>query len=232
MGKMQDVDVNIFFDLEHFSHAKIFDGIQYPWEALLHLKAYLERCSLGKIEGDISSSAYLVNSSQIVIGKGSRVEPGAYIEGPCILGANTVVRHGAYIRGYVVAGDNCVIGHDTEIKNSVLLNHVHAAHFNYIGDCILGNEVNLGAGVKCANFRLDQQPVPVYFDGQKITTALKKLGAIIGDRAQLGCNCVTNPGTLIGKGAFCHPCLNITGFIPQNTIAAPSQSYQIKEKLR
>lgn len=226
---MQDLNVNFFFNLAHFSHAKIFENVSFPWEALLHLKAYLDSQSLGRMEGDISSSAYLVNSSKISIGKGSRIEPGAYIEGPCILGANTVVRHGAYIRGYVIAGDNCVIGHDTEVKHSILLNQVHAAHFNYIGDSLLGNEVNLGAGSKCANFRFDHGLISIHHEGKKIATALKKLGAIIGDKAQLGCNCVTNPGTLIGKGAFCSPCLNITGYIPPNTLVSPSQPYHIKE---
>ena len=160
------------------------------------------------------ASAFLVNPELISIGKGTVVEPGAYIAGPCIIGQNCQVRNGAYIRGNVIIGDDCVVGHATEIKGSILLNRVCASHFNYVGDSILGNDVNLGAGLVCANLRLDRQKVSIHYKNQKIPTPLKKLGAIVGDGSQLGCNSVLNPGTVLGKKVFCSPCLNISGYIP------------------
>jgi len=211
-----------FFDLEAFAHADLFKIGSYPWEALTHLNHYLNEQHLGQIEIAISPSVYLVEPSLISIGKRTVIEPGAYIQGPCVIGENCLIRHGAYIRGGVLTGNNCVIGHDTEVKGSVLLNGAHAAHFNYVGDSILGNRVNLGAGAKCANLRLDQAIIEVSFNGKKISTHLKKLGAIIGDDCQLGCNSVTNPGTFIGKNSLCYPCINLGGYIPASSVVKKS----------
>lgn len=211
-----------FFSLEAFAHVDLFEDISFVWEALGKLSNYLSQQKLGTIATHIPPLAHLENSSLISIGEGTIIEPGVYIQGPCLIGKNCVLRHGAYIRGGVVTGDGCVIGHDTEIKNAILLDGACAAHFNYVGDSILGNRVNLGAGVKCANLRFDHQSVTVTVQGQKFETRLKKLGAIIGDGSQLGCNCVTNPGALIGKNVFCSPCLNISGYIPDQGRVKPS----------
>ncbi len=211
-----------FFSLDAYAHRALFDGCQYPWEALNNLEAYLNSAKLGVIEIAIPPTVHLVNPEQISIGAGTVVEPGAYIQGPCIIGKNCFIRHDAYIRGEVVTGDNCVIGHSTEIKKSILLNNASAAHFNYVGNSILGNNINLGAGVKCANLRLDHQPIHVYVQGEKINTSLHKLGAIIGDGAQVGCNCVINPGTILSRNSFCFPCLNIYGFVPESGKVKPA----------
>ena len=219
---MATLSPTYFFSLETFAHASLFKECQYPWQALKELERYLKGQKLGVIEIDIPSSVHLVNPESISIGEGSVVEPGAYIQGPCILGKNCIVRHGAYIRGNVLVGDGCVIGHDTEIKHSILLNNACASHFNYVGDSILGNGVNLGAGVKCANLRLDHQTIYVNINGERIDTQLSKLGAIIGDGAQTGCNCVLNPGTILGRNSFCFPCLNIYGFVPENGKVKPA----------
>lgn len=215
---MQELSTNQFFSLEAYFHRELFEGSTYVWDALHRLAPYLEEQELGKIEVKVPSTAYLINPELISIGEGTVIEPGAYIEGPVIIGPYNQIRHGAYIRGNVITGEKCIIGHSTEVKHSILLNGAHAAHFNYVGDSILGNQVNLGAGVKLANFRLDQKDVTVLLQGQKILTGLKKMGAIIGDGAQLGCNAVTNPGTLIGPKAFCYPCVNIKGIIPSRAI--------------
>jgi NDP-sugar pyrophosphorylase family protein len=210
------------FNLDEYSHVCLFEGCQYPWQALGNLKHYLASLQLGNIEVDIPSSSYLVRSELISIGMGTVIEPGAYIEGPCVIGENCMIRHGAYIRGDVVTGNSCVIGHNTEVKHSIFFNETSAAHFNYVGDSILGNGVNLGAGVKCANLRLDHQPIHVLINNEKINTRLQKLGAIIGDGAQVGCNCVLNPGTILGRRSFCFPCLNVYGFIPENGKVKPA----------
>lgn len=213
-----------FFDLASFHHKKLLSS-NYPWNALSQIEDYLNTLSLGHLDGLISPSAYLVNPEQITIGKGSIVEPGAYIKGPCWIGQNCVIRHGAYIRGNFIAGDYCIIGHDTEVKNSIFLNGVHAAHFAYVGDSILGNHVNLGAGTKCANLKLDQSPIVIQHEGQSIPTGLKKFGAILGDGTQTGCNSVTNPGTLMGQFVHCFPCLNVGGFIPSYSVVKPESKY-------
>lgn len=206
------------FSLEGYQHLALFKDLHYTWEALLRINDYLKLYPLGNIEVDLPSSVYLVHPELISIGRHSIIEPGAYIQGPCVIGAHCQIRHGAYLRGGVIMGNHCVIGHNTEVKNTILLNHAKAPHFNYVGDSILGNHVNLGAGVKCANFKLDGASVIVKFTREgvdyKFDTRLNKVGAIIGDGSQLGCNSVTNPGTIVGREAVIYPCLNVGGYIP------------------
>ena len=221
---MQELSAEQFFSLEAFDHKALFERDAPVWDALHQLIPYLKKAQLGKIEIEIPSTVYLVNPSQISIAKGCVIEPGVYIQGPVILGAGTVVRHGAYIRGAVITGKNCIIGHATEVKRSIFLDRAQAAHFNYVGDSILGNDVNLGAGVKLANYRFDHAPVTLMYHGNKITTHLKKFGAAIGDGTQIGCNAVTGPGTIIGPSSFCYPCMSMTGVFPPRTI------YRNKEK--
>lgn len=203
-----------FFDLEGFQHKALFDNCTYVWEVLSYISSYLTQSGLGKIQGEVAAGAFLVDPHLISIGEGTVIEPGAYIKGPCIIGRHCVIRHGAYIRGALIAGDHCIIGHDTEVKNSILLNHVHAAHFAYLGDSVLGNNVNLGAGVKCANLKLNESEIAIHFQDQKFPTKLRKLGAICGDDVRIGCNVVTNPGTLIGKASECYPSINFGGVVP------------------
>ena len=207
-----------FFSLAGYVHAELFDGAACVWEALGRLSSYLGKQKLGNIEVEIPEGVHLVNKDLISIGRGTVVEPGVYISGPCLIGENCVIRHGAYIRGDVVTGSGCVIGHATEIKHSILLNDACAAHFNYVGDSILGNGVNLGAGVKLANFKLDHKEVCIFFKGEKVLTGLKKFGAVLGDGVQLGCNAVTSPGTLMGPQSFCYPCAYVKGIVPSKTI--------------
>jgi NDP-sugar pyrophosphorylase family protein len=211
---MTSLDPNEFFDLQVYRHKDLFDKKQHVWHALKNIAPYLKKQPLGLIEIEVPKEAYLINPQLISIGKGSVVEPGAYIKGPCIIGENCIIRHGAYIRGDLITGDFCVIGHDTEIKNAILLDHAHAAHFAYVGDSILGNKTNLGAGVKLANLKFANQFIMIHHEGQSFSTGLKKMGAIVGDGSQIGCNAVLNPGTLIGKGSCCYPCINFGGVLP------------------
>lgn len=199
-----------FFDLEHFAHKNLWQTDEPIWSPLHLLKKYLTDYPLGKIEVEIPSGVFLKDRGNVSIGEGTIIEPGVYIEGPCIIGKNCTIRHGAYLRANVILGDGCSVGHAAEVKHSILLDGAAATHFVYVGDSILGNRVNLGAGVKCANLRLDRSEVKV----QKKGTGLKKFGAIIGDDVQIGCNCVLNPGTLIGRGSVCFPLLNIGGYLP------------------
>ena len=142
---------------------------------------------------------------EIEIGKGVLVEPGALLKGPTIIGHYTEVRQGAYVRGYCFVGQKCVVGHTTELKATVMLDGAKAGHFAYLGDSILGREVNLGAGTKLANLKLTRGSVRVRIDKEVIDTGLRKFGAILGDLVQTGCNSVTNPGTLLGPESLVLP---------------------------
>lgn len=223
LQSVQDLELYNFFNISKFSHALLFEGCAFPWEAIERLAKYLSELELGEVQSAIPASVHLIHSSKISIGKETVVEPGAYIEGPCVIGDHCVVRNGAYIRGNVLIGNRCVIGHGSEIKNAILMDGAKASHFNYIGDSILGNGVNVGAGVKCANFRLDGSEITISGQGKKWKTGLKKLGAIIGDGANVGCNCVLNPGTILGKNALCYPCLNVSGVVPDHAKVKPAQ---------
>ncbi len=214
----QSLQADCFFDLSSFEHRLLFSNIEYVWQALSCIAPYLDELELGNIQVEIPDPKFLDQASHISIGEGTVVEPGAYIRGPCIIGKHCQIRHGAYIRGNVIIGDHCVVGHDTEVKNTVFLNGSQAGHFAYLGDCILGNKVNIGAGVKCANLKLKRDLIKVCVDGITFNTELKKFGAILGDASQLGCNVVTNPGTLFGKGVLCYPNCNIGGVFPSNSL--------------
>jgi len=210
-------NVDYFFENSKSFHP-ILTQKEYVWNLISDLKAYLLTLDLGQIKGNVSKDAYLINPELITIEKNAVVEPGAYIEGPCYIGENSIIRHGAYIRGNVLTGKNCLIGHATEVKNSILFDRAKAAHFAYVGDSILGSDVNLGAGVKCANYRLDKKTINVFFENQVISTNLKKLGAVIGCGSQIGCNVVTNPATFIGPGVICYPNLSLKGMIAKMSI--------------
>lgn len=219
-----------FFDLTTYSHAQLFMIEDAVWTALNRINSYLADQTLGKIESELSDNVYLVNEHLISIGKNTIIEPGAYIKGPCIIGDHCCIRHGAYIRGNVITGNHCVIGHDTEIKHSILLDYAQAAHFAYLGDTIIGNRVNLGAGMKCANLKLNHELVTISFQGERLNTGLRKFGAIIGDDSQIGCNTVTNPGTLLGKNVFCYPLVNVSGFVTSNSVVKNNQNISINSR--
>lgn len=205
------------FDLAGYAHAELFAGCSAAWEALARIDNYLAGQALGNISVAVPEGVTLVNADLISIGPGTTLEPGAYIKGPCIIGACCQIRHGAYIRGDAVIGDHCVIGHATEVKHSIFLNYAQAAHFAYVGDSILGNKVNLGAGTICANLKLDHSAIVIRYNGIVIETGLRKLGAILGDSTQIGCNTVLNPGAIFGRGVLCYACINAGGVVPANS---------------
>lgn len=148
-----------------------------------------------------------------------KLPPHATIIGPAWIGAKTEIRPGAFIRGNVIVGEGCVLGNACEFKNCVLMDGVQVPHFSYVGDSILGNKAHFGAGVICSNLRLDQQPVVVRTPTATYDTGLKKFGAIVGDKAEVGCNAVLNPGTLLGPRSLVMPAMAFSGYLPAATIA-------------
>jgi NDP-sugar pyrophosphorylase family protein len=216
-----------YFDLSLCEHAELFLEARYPWEIFQLISPYLTHHAKGEILATIPKGAIIIGEDEISIGEGTVIESGAYIQGPCIIGKNCTIRHGAYIRGGVIAGDYCVFGHGTEVKNTLLLNYACIPHLSYVGDSILGNHTNLGAGVKCANLRLDKKLIELKLKNGKIPTGLKKFGLILGDHSSLGCNSVTNPGTLIGKNVQVDPATILKGFIPSHSRVKSNADFMI-----
>jgi UDP-N-acetylglucosamine diphosphorylase / glucose-1-phosphate thymidylyltransferase / UDP-N-acetylgalactosamine diphosphorylase / glucosamine-1-phosphate N-acetyltransferase / galactosamine-1-phosphate N-acetyltransferase len=172
----------------------------------------------------ILPGAFLAND-RIIIGPGTIVEPGAFVRGPVVIGKNAEIRQGAYIRGDCLVGGGCVVGHTTELKGAILLDGAKAGHFAYIGDSILGKQVNLGAGTKLANLKMVPGSVTVTVDKKRYDTGRRKLGAILGDYTETGCNSVTSPGTCMGPHSLVYPCVAVPGgYYPARTIMKPSQA--------
>lgn len=188
-----------FFDLQGQNHEALFAGVNQAWEVLPKIGSYLQK------HLKYGSKAKLIGApvigENVFLGEGTIVEPGVYIRGPAWIGKNCEIRHGAYIRENVIAGDGCVLGNSCEFKNCVLLSGAHVSHFSYVGDSVVGRDVNLGAGVILSNYRLDGQTIRVRVSGQLVETGLRKFGAMVGDRASIGCNAVVNPGSLVAKEA-------------------------------
>jgi len=198
------------FDLSSFSHAALFEELVFPWEALEELKEYFLTLPLGKIAITIPENVVIKNPGLVSIEEGVELSPFCCIEGPCYIGKNSRIGHAAYLRPYSLLGEDCVVGHSSEIKHSILLNQAAAPHFNYVGNSILGNRVNLGAGVICANVKFNRKEISVNFEEKKHPTQMSKLGAIIGDDAQIGCQAVLNPGTIIKNKAHISPCQSVS----------------------
>lgn len=178
-----------------------------------------------------TTRAVYLAGPEVLIGPGTLLEPSAIIKGPAIIGADCEIRQGAYIRGNVLVGDHCVIGHATEVKNSVIMNHTESGHFNYIGDSIIGSHVNLGAGSRLANFQFRTpeekerniiRPIELNIEGSMVQTGMEKLGAVLGDAVEVGCNAVLCPGTLVGKTSWIYPNTTVPkGYYPPGKFLAP-----------
>lgn len=197
--------------------SSLIENTTYCWEILPNIKETIKTLvsqtpEEHRIKGSVASGAVL-KSKDIIIEEGAIVEDLAYIDGPTYIAKGAVVRHGAYIRGGVYLGEGCIAGHTTEIKDSLLLYQSKAAHFAYLGNSVLGMNVNLGAGTKLANLRLDHKNIVVKYQDEKFDTGLKKFGAIFGDNAQSGCNSVTNPGTILINYSAILPTKNATGVV-------------------
>lgn len=214
---MDILKAEYFFDLSAITFADLFDYDKVYQVLGKNLHKYILAKINPGIHGIIQNGVYLADD-MIYIGKNTIVEAGAYIKGPTIIGDNCEIRQGAYIRGGVLVGNNCVIGHTTEIKSSIMLNGAKAAHFAYVGDSILGNHVNLGAGTKLANLKIYGDEISVLAGDYRYNTGLKKMGAILGDNVETGCNSTTSPGTLVGKNTKIYPNVMIGGFIKNNCI--------------
>jgi NDP-sugar pyrophosphorylase family protein len=205
------------FDLTQTSHAALFDDCEYAWDALKKLKDYLLARVKPELHNRCEGEAYI--GEKVYIGKGTTVEDGVMIKGPAIIGQNCEIRHNAYLRENVIIGDGCVVGNSSELKNSILFNEADVPHFNYVGDSILGFKTHLGAGVKVSNVKIIKGNVTVEMNGKPFDTGLRKLGALLGDHSEIGCNAVLNPGSIVGRNSLVYPNVNWRGILPENMIA-------------
>ena len=195
-----------------------------PWDALSHIGDFIDLLS-----NDLTKNDYQFINDRIFISKSASISLSASIEGPCIIGPYAEVRPGAFIRGKVIIGKGCVIGNSTELKNSILFDSVQVPHFNYVGDSILGYKAHFGAGAITSNVKSDKTPVKIKFEGNAIDTHRRKLGALVGDLVEVGCNSVLNPGTVIGRNSTVYPLSSVRGIIPENSIYKSEDTIVVKE---
>lgn len=200
-------------DLSHTLAAPLFEGKRYPWEILSELKEFIR--TLG---ASLPREEYAEIAPEVWVHKTANVAPSALIAGPTVIGAKTEVRHCAFIRGSALVGEGCVVGNSTEIKNAVIFDGVQIPHYNYVGDSILGFHSHMGAGVVASNFRSDKGNVAVHDGETRIETGLRKLGAILGDGADVGCNSVLCPGSVVGRDSIIYPLSRVRGFVPERSI--------------
>lgn len=215
----------LLFNTSKFLFSEVINKNQ-PWTSLEKIESYIN-----KRKNDLLKKGYQLHA-QALIHESVKIDHSAKIEGLALIGPNTEIRDGALLRKGVIIGENCKIGHATEVKHSILLNHVSAGHFNYIGDSIVGNNVNFGAGSILANLKSGARiaEIKIEFQGKKIDTKLSKLGSMIGDNVKIGSNSVLNPGTIVGKNSVIYPLSLIRGTIPSNKIVKSSINLEIVDR--
>jgi len=218
-----------FFDLSGFGHREIFADCGEVWEVLRKIGAYVRQKLRPDVLGRVEKGGFV--GPDVFLGSGTVVEPFACVRGPAIIGANCQIRSGAYVRGDVLVGDGCIVGNSTELKNTLLLNGAMAPHYNYCGDSVLGNDVNLGAGTKLSNFKIAaDKNIRLEVGDEIVDTGLEKFGAILGDGTTTGCNSVLNPGTVLGRNVMVYACAAVRGYVPHDTIVKLRQTLELAKR--
>lgn len=210
---MENIKIENLYNLNETIAASLFEDNNYPWEVLPKIHDYI--LELGK---SLSSEIYEERGEAIWVAKSAKVSPTACLNGPLIIDEDAEIRHCAFIRGNAIVGKGAVVGNSTELKNVILFNKVQVPHYNYVGDSILGYKAHMGAGSITSNVKSDKTLVTVKGDGISLETGLKKMGAMLGDQVEVGCNSVLNPGTVIGRNSNIYPTSMVRGVIPANSI--------------
>lgn len=213
------VTIKDLYSLEHTAAKPYLESFTYPWEALEGLSDFIL-----KLGETLDLQEYDHPQEDVWIAKSAVVFPTAYIHGPCIIGPETEVRQCAFIRGSALVGSNCVVGNSTELKNVILFDNVQVPHYNYVGDSILGYKAHMGAGSITSNVKSDKALVVIKDHlsdpdhPEEVAAGRKKVGAMLGDYVEVGCNSVLNPGTVIGKRSSVYPTSCVRGVIPADSI--------------
>lgn len=210
---MEQLTVKELYNLEETIAADIFRDIVYPWEALPKISDFI--IALGNT---LPEDMYEKRGEHVWIARSAVIFPSAYINGPAIIDEDAQIRQSAFIRGNAIVGKGAVVGNSTELKNVILFNKVQVPHYNYVGDSILGFQAHMGAGSITSNVKSDKTLVVIKASGKQIETGLKKVGAMLGDCVEVGCNSVLNPGTVIGRNTNIYPTSMVRGVIPSDSI--------------
>lgn len=210
---MENIKITELFDLERTIAADYLRGFTYPFEALKGISGLIIR--LGE---SLDTDVYEKRGEDVWVAKSAKVAPTAFLGGPCIVGEDTEVRHCAFIRGSALVGNGCVVGNSVELKNVIIFDDVQVPHYNYVGDSILGYHSHMGAGSITSNVKADKTNVVIKLETDSIETGLKKVGAFLGDYAEIGCNSVLNPGTVIGRHSNVYPLSMVRGVVQANSI--------------
>ncbi len=210
---MENITVAELYNLEETIAAELFCGVTYPWEVLPAIHDFI--LTLGK---KLPAELFEERGESIWVAKSAKIAPTACLNGPLIIDEEAEVRHCAFVRGNAIIGKRAVVGNSTELKNVVLFNGVQVPHYNYVGDSILGYRAHMGAGSITSNVKSDKTPVTVKGQSERIETGLKKMGAMLGDCVEVGCNSVLNPGTVIGRNSNIYPTSMVRGVVPANSI--------------
>jgi NDP-sugar pyrophosphorylase family protein len=214
-----------YLDLNHTEHRMLFENSVNVWDALKQITSYLQFRLKPAIHGRLVGKPFV--SGAVFVGKGTIIEQGAMIKGPAWIGEGCEIRNGCYIRENVIIGSGCVVGNSCEFKNSIVFDEAQVPHFNYVGDSILGYRAHLGAGVILSNVKLDRGEITIPHGLTLVPTGLKKFGAVIGDHAEIGCNSVINPGSLIGRRTILYPGTVWKGVAPANSIVKTRQEHEV-----
>ncbi|MBR3825078.1 MAG: UDP-N-acetylglucosamine pyrophosphorylase [Lachnospiraceae bacterium] len=201
------------YDLKETIAADLFDGAVYPWELLPKIKEFIV-----KLGENLDSDVYEKRGEDIWVAKSAKVAPTACLNGPLIVDEEAEIRHCAFVRGSAIVGKGAVVGNSTELKNVILFNKVQVPHYNYVGDSILGYKAHMGAGSITSNVKSDKTLVVIKNGEEQVETGLKKVGAMLGDNVEVGCNSVLNPGTVIGRNSNVYPTSCVRGVVPANSI--------------
>ncbi len=212
------------FHLDDTIAAPLFVGKTYPWEVLGELSDFILR-----LGATLPAEEFDHPEEDVWIAKDAKVFPSAYIGGPCIIDHEAEIRHCAFIRGSAIVGKKAVVGNSVELKNVVLFDFVQTPHYNYVGDSILGSHAHMGAGSITSNVKSDKTLVVVKDGREQIPTGRKKVGALLGDYVEVGCNSVLNPGTVIGPHSTVYPTSSVRGVIPPNAIYKDQNTIIIKK---
>lgn len=212
------------YDLTHTEAAALLQETEYPWEALPKIGDFVL-----ELIKNLPADEYEQRDEGVWVHKTAKIYPTATILAPCIIGAETEVRPGAFLRGKVLVGKNCVVGNSTELKNVILFDNVQVPHYNYVGDSILGFKSHMGAGALTSNVKQDKTPVSICAGDTRVETGLKKLGAMLGDHVEIGCNTVLNPGTVVGREARVYPLSMVRGLVPARCIFKRGELVELKD---
>lgn len=207
------VEIKDLYDLDHTLAKDYLLKYQYPWEVLKEIKNII--VEIGK---NLDLKEYKEIKENVWVHNTANISDSAYIAGPCIIGKNSEVRQCAFIRGSALVGENCVVGNSCELKNVILFDNVQVPHFNYVGDSILGYYSHMGAGSITSNFKSDKKEIVLHIKGEEIITNNKKIGAMLGDYVEVGCNSVLNPGTIIGRHTNIYPTSCVRGYVDEYSI--------------